>query len=67
MHSVLFTLLNSWILMINMAKVSKKVFGCMMEYFCAKYTPSVFVLVSESFFSRTALYVEGQKDVTLEI
>ncbi len=27
----------------------KKLFGCMMEYFCAKYTPSVFVLVSESY------------------
>ncbi len=37
--------------MLNMAKVlKKKTVECMPEYFCAKYAPSGFVQVLESFF-----------------
>lgn len=39
----------------------QKLFGCMMEYFCAKYTPSVFVLVSESFFHARLFMSKGGK------
>ncbi len=44
-----------YILMLSMDKVSKKCFGRITEYFCAKNLTSGFVQVSESFFSIVVL------------
>ncbi len=43
---------KSWIIILNMDKVSKKQFGRITEYFCDKNLPSGFIQVSESFFDR---------------